>query len=1217
MKILSWNVRGTGHPDKRRGIKSLVCKINLDLLIIQELKKSKVDRNFIGSIWSSRFKEWVILPSVGSAGGIAIIWDARRVSVVDSLIGNFSVSIKIENGDLSWWMSGIYGPNRSNGREDFWDELAGLGAICGPRWCLGGDFNVVRFAREKNKPVRARRSMRMFNEIISELSLIDPPLANGDYTWSNFRDNPTCSRIDRFLFTAEWRGMFSYGLQEAQLRGVSDHFPLTFSTEPAKWGPGPFRLDNDWLEHPDFKALVVSSWEEPAPVGWPGHRIMGKFYALKNKIKAWAAGEREKRLGEKCKIERDLSRLDKLEGGPDWNEDKRLERALLKGKLDEILVAEERASRFKAKISWAKFGDGNTGLFHALLSARKAKNSIWKLEKDDGTITVNEAEIVEEINRFFEALYRAAPTRRGEWNDIDWQPVDEENAECLTLPFEEEEIKKAIFGCERNKSPGPDGFSMAFLQDFWGIIKRDVISFFTEFWESGIINKSVNETFICLIPKKSNACRAKDFRPISLVTCLYKVLAKVLAERIKKVLDKTISKFQGAFVKGRQICDLILIANELVEETRRTNKKGVVFKIDFEKAYDMVDWNFLDFVMGKKGFNNRWRKWIKGCISSVSFSIIINGRDRRHFSSTRGLRQGDPLSPFLFILVADAMSRRIQRGTTNGSFRALSVGNPSLPISHLQFADDTLIFGEIEVNNWTSLILILNSFCEDSGLKINIEKSSVVGINCDPEVCEVLAGSIGCRKVEWPISYLGMPLGHNPRGKSFWDPVISKVEKRLAGWKRGFLSKGGKLVLIQSVLSALPIYFMSVFKMPIGVAVELEKIMRRFLWEGFDSNNGRSAVAWDVCCKPKEKGGLGIGSLVHKNKALLSKWLWRFPLELEALWHKLIFAIYGLQANGWDPGFASNRTLRSPWKSVNTVQEAFYNRCRWMVGDGGTTRFWEDKWCGNESFEQRFPGLFRLSQLKQRYISNFATYDQELTGWDLQFPRNLSDREAEEFATLLFAMESVILYEGVADRRAWNDESEDFSVKSMTAALDPSNSAPSVPFYEAIWKSAAPKKVQIFGWRVALKRINTADRVQKQNPHILLSPSLCVLCQSANEDIRHLFVDCPAATGLWRWFFSKIGIPLSSVILLADFFGLHSIPGKNERWKELVKTGVLAGLWTIWIRRNKCIFEDEEWSPEGLREAFSLNIALWLHASSKEFKHFSLADLQRDWGSAL
>ena len=155
------------------------------------------------------------------------------------------------------------------------------------------------------------------------------------------------------------------------------------------------------------------------------------------------------------------------------------------------------------------------------------------------------------------------------------------------------------------------------------------------------------------------------------------------------------------------------------------------------------------------------------------------------------------------------------------------------------------------------------------------------------------------------------------------------------------------MTLIQSILSALPTNFMSIFKMPIGVAEDIEKIMRNFFWEGFESSKSRSAMAWEVCCRPKVKGGLGLGGLKKKNQALLAKWLWRFPLENGALWHNVITAIYGFQPNGWDPGSA--RTLRSPWKSIFSVQEEFYKRCKWVVRDGSKIWFWEDIWCREKS----------------------------------------------------------------------------------------------------------------------------------------------------------------------------------------------------------------------------------------------------------------------------
>ena len=177
MKILTWNIRGSGSTTKRRAIKKTICQINSDLVVPQEVKWEEIERAFVASIWRSRFKEWVVLPSIGRSGGILIVWDVRCVKIKESVVGDFSVSVLVEDvikGD--WWFTGVYGLTKTRLRSDFWDELAGFKELCTVRWCVGGDFNVVRRVTEKFNSLTNTRSMREFDSLIGELELVDPSL---------------------------------------------------------------------------------------------------------------------------------------------------------------------------------------------------------------------------------------------------------------------------------------------------------------------------------------------------------------------------------------------------------------------------------------------------------------------------------------------------------------------------------------------------------------------------------------------------------------------------------------------------------------------------------------------------------------------------------------------------------------------------------------------------------------------------------------------------------------------------------------------------------------------------------------------------------------------------------------------------------------------------------------------------------------------------------
>ncbi|RVW39225.1 LINE-1 retrotransposable element ORF2 protein [Vitis vinifera] len=366
---------------------------------------------------------------------------------------------------------------------------------------------------------------------------------------------------------------------------------------------------------------------------------------------------------------------------------------------------------------WLKEGDRNTGFFHRMTNAHRRNNSLDRI-KINGVWMTEEQEMREGIVSAFQQ-------------------------------FTEEEIFAALMGMNGDKAPGPDGFTIAFWQSSWELVKEEIMELFREFYDQCSFAKSLNSTFIVLIPKKGGAEDLGDFRPISLLGGLYKLLAKIL--------------------------DASLIANEVIDFWHKRNEKGLICKLDIEKAYDSINWNFLMKVLVKMGFGSLWMEWIWWCISTAKFSVMINGVPAGFFSNSKRLRQGDPLSSYLFVLGMEVLSNLIRRAVDGGFLsgcRILGRGEEEMIVSHLLFADDTIIFCEASKDQLSALSWILTWFEAASGLRINLDKSALIPVG-EVEDIEEMAVELGCKVGLLPIVYLGLPLGAHHKAVSIWD-----------GWKR-------------------------------------------------------------------------------------------------------------------------------------------------------------------------------------------------------------------------------------------------------------------------------------------------------------------------------------------------------------------------------------------------------------------------------------------------
>ncbi|XP_020972640.1 uncharacterized protein LOC107627573 [Arachis ipaensis] len=597
--------------------------------------------------------------------------------------------------------------------------------------------------------------------------------------------------------------------------------------------------------------------------------------------------------------------------------------------------------------------------------------------------------------------------------------IDEEESIALERLPTLEEIKEAVWDCESSKAPGSDGYNINFVKKCWDEIGAEFSKAVLDFFRSSRLPSDSNITWVALAPKYAGAKEIKDLRPISMVVCVYKVISKVMVRRMRTVMPGLVGETQSAFVKGRKIHDGALIACETVQWLKTRKKKAAIIKLDFQKAYDRVKWRFVDIVLQKMGFGWRWREWVKECVSTASMSILVNGSPSKPFKMERGLRQGDPLSPFLFVLVIDVLHRMVGEAVKNRRVVPLLVGKDNVKLSHLQFADDTILFCPPEtIINYDRL---LRCFEVMSGLTINFDKSSLIPINCEQQWTYNMCNLLGCKEACLPVKYLGISLGANPRLIRTWKPIIDKVEEKLSLWKAKVLNKAGKLVLIKSVLNSLPVYYLSLYKMPKAVAEKLISLQRRFLWSKEEGRNGLALVKWEVVQAPKKLGGLGVGDAVVRNSALLFKWWWRFEKEECPLWKKVVCSCYDLNPSV----MLSAQTLPTrggPWKDIcqlqfrdNAVKDKMIAGLSMELGDGRRTRFWEDVWLQSGPLQMSFPRLFSISNQKGSVIGDCGFWDGLEWIWNFQWRRDLYQWELDLVDQLHEILRPVVQSESLSD----------------------------------------------------------------------------------------------------------------------------------------------------------------------------------------------------------
>ncbi|KAL0455327.1 UNVERIFIED_CONTAM: Retrovirus-related Pol polyprotein from type-1 retrotransposable element R2 [Sesamum latifolium] len=422
--------------------------------------------------------------------------------------------------------------------------------------------------------------------------------------------------------------------------------------------------------------------------------------------------------------------------------------------------------------------------------------------------------------------------------------IPNDERETMIRPVEREEIKAAFFDIDEDKALGPDGFSAGFFKAAWSVIGDELTTAIQDFFGSGKMLKQVNATILSLIPKVANPTTVVEFRPISCCNVLYKAITKIIVQRMHAVMGKIVSPSQNAFVPGRRISNNTLIGQELFHGYNRQNlPPRCALKVDLWEAYDTLEWDFIHAMLSVFDFPEKMIMWIVECISTTTYSVSLNGELHGFFPGARGIRQGDPMSPYLFVLAMEILHLiLLQRIEQAESFQYHWQCN-EMKLFNLCFADDLLLFCKAEENSVILFHDALHAFAELSGLHANISKSQLI------------------------LSKSATPVRDRLR------TILGFQEGQLSGWSSLHLSFAARIQLLKSVISALNIYWATAFILPSGVLKTIEARMRKFLWQG-GHNSGAAKVAWVDVCKPLEEGGQGLRRLQPLNHALIGKHFW-------------------------------------------------------------------------------------------------------------------------------------------------------------------------------------------------------------------------------------------------------------------------------------------------------------------------------------------------------
>lgn len=848
----------------------------------------------------------------------------------------------------------VYGFNTVVQRRDLWGELSNIvqhsPANQRPLIILG-DFNQILNASEHYSVIPHPLPLAGMNELQTFLGnneLTDLPSRGVFFTWTNGRpEDPIIRKLDRVVVNESWRDTFPESIAVFEPPGDSDHAPaLVFLSSSLERSKKAFKYFSFLSTHRRFMEVIKTAWQQEVCVGCKlftfGQR-MKKVKAACRELNRQGFGNIQQRTKES------LAQLELVQDELLSNPSESLfrEEFVARKKWNFFAKAQEIFYMQKSRVRWAKEGDACTAFFFKSVIANQGKNAIKYLRGEDDERIENSDQIKDMLLSYYKNLLGTEnagvlpPSVEDIKNLLSFRCNTSLASQLLKVPSMEE-IRDTVASMPRRKAPGPDGFPVEFLWEAWEQVGKETVEAVQEFFVTGYLPKIFNATAITLIPKVPGADTLTQFRPVSCCTTMYKIIARLLKNKLKLFISDAVQGNQVGFVQGRQLCENVLLASELVSDFHASGitTRGCL-QVDLAKAYDNLNWQFLENVLNAIDLPERFVGWIKQCFTTTSYSIAVNGELVGYFQGKKGLRQGDPISSLLFVLAMDVLAKKLDRGVLDQSFGPHPMCMVPL-VTHLSFADDVLIFFDGEEQSIQGILRILEDFERDSGLGINREKTALFLDGGNLLTNQDMADRLGLQQGSFPVRYLGVPLTSRKLTKQDYQPLIDRVLSRFNAWTVKHLSFAGRLQLIRSVIYSIITFWASIFLLPVKCLEDIERMCNAFLWNGAPNSARGAKISWESVCTPKSCGGLGLRRLVPWNKVLGLKLIWLIFAAGGSLWVSWVRRNLIGNQSFWDLNHLNSGSWI--WKSICKLRPLARPFIVCKINSGITCSFWNENW---------------------------------------------------------------------------------------------------------------------------------------------------------------------------------------------------------------------------------------------------------------------------------